>query len=260
MGSIRERVSIQVSLVIAAVDDFTGRPVGRGQLRVWIDGERPPVAKEGGYYIFTNLRVTHPVIHLEGPVFHRQEIILEEGKRKRCEAGMLKVRMIPNRSYPVPRGTTCIQGHAVPGSTVLAYNKTLKEPLKLLYPYTAGQKEIRIFSPEEMDLEEKKFCIQNKEGTQQEILQIAGQPAAAAYKLHAPLTYSYRKIGTVIYPVYESKADQAGDFYLPVGGIYTDTAVFAFWLEGNEQGQKEMQLQSGKVNVLSDALCFSSRK
>lgn len=264
MGSIREQISIQVSLVIAAVDDFTGRPVSGSQLHVWIDGERPPVAKEGGYYIFTNLRTAHPVIHLAGPVFHRQEIVLDEKKRMQYEGKVLKVRMIPNRSYPVPRGTTCVQGHAAPGSTVLAYNKTLKEPFKLLYPYTAGQEEIRIFHPDEMDLEGKSFCIRNKEGTQQELLQIARQPAAfetsGLYQLYLPLAHSYRKIGTVIYPVYVSKADQSGDFYLPAAGIDTDTAVFVFWMEGSEQRQKEIKLQSGKVNLLSDTLCTADRE
>lgn len=285
MGSIRERVSICVSLVIAAVDDFTGRPVSRGRLRVWIDGERPPMAKEDGYYIFTNLRGASPVIHLEGPVFHRQDIVFDERKRIQYEGKVLKVRMIPNHAYPIPRGTTCIQGHAIPDSTVLAYNKTLNKPLRLLYPYTAGQEEIGIFHPDEMDLEGKKFYIRNKEGTQQEILQIAGHPAESSaiaeatatagasataqseeknkknlYQLYLPLAYSYRKIGTEIFPVYMSKADQSGDFYLPAAGVYTDTAVFAFWLEGSELEQKEMELISGKVNLLSGVLGFSGQE
>jgi len=256
---IKERVSVQVSLVIAAIDDFSSRPVSRSQLHVWIDGEQTPVAKEGGYFVFTNLRTTHPLIHLEGPMFHRQEIALEEQTWMQYQGKVLKVRMIPNRSYPVPHNTTCVQGHAVPGSTILAYNKSLKQPFKLLYPYTAGQKEISIFHPDDVDLEGKIFRIQNKECTKQEILRIA-EPTEAdgkkMYRLHEPLTHTYKKIGTAVYPVYVSQADQTGEFFLPASGIYTETAVFVFWREGNGLGKdkKEMELQNGKVNLLSGTL------
>lgn len=251
----KEGISIQVSLAVAAIDDFSGRPVTRSQLHVWIDGERPPVVKEGGYFLFTDLKNTHPVIHLEGPMFYRQDIIFDTHKWMQYKGKVLKVRMIPNRSYPIPRHTTCIQGHAAPGSTVLAYNTGLKEPLKLLYPYTAGQEDICIFHPDDMDLEGKRFYIRGKDGTSQEVFKIAGRIQAGEqeknrYGLALPLMHAYKKIGTAIYPVYVSKADQAGEFYLPAAGIHTETAVFEFWLEGKEQGRRKIQLQAGKVNQL----------
>ncbi len=248
----KERVSINVSLVVAAVDDFSNKPLSGSQLRVWIEGERPAVPKDGGYYLFTNLRQQKAVLNLSGAMFHEQQIVLEQNKLEQYQGKALKVRMIPNRVYPIPHNTTCVQGKALPGTVIMAYNKKKENPFRLLYAYTAGKEEISIFHPEDMDLEGKAFCIQNKEKTKWEVFRAAEQVDVkkAAYRLEKPLKFAYRKIGTAIYPIYILRADEKGEFYLPISDVNAKKPVFIFWVDGEEDGQTEIELQSGRVNYL----------
>lgn len=251
-GGICERVTVQVSLVIAAVDDFSGRPAGRSQLRVWMEGDPGPSAKEDGYYVFTNVRTSCARIHLEGPVFQKQEIVLDETGLAQYEGKIMKVRLHPNRSYPVPRGTTCVQGYAPAFSTVMAYDKTMENPLKLLYAYEPGSQEISIFHSDDMDLEGRAFCIQDKAGKNWEVFRVLLQSDVqkSIYRLAAPLCGAYKKIGTAIFPVLVSEADKAGEFYMPAAGIRGKTAGFVFWLEGEEDSRIETELAAGRQNLL----------
>lgn len=251
-GGIRERVSVRVSLVLAAVDDFSGRPAERSLLHVWMEGAPEPSAKEGGYYVFTNVRTSCARIHLEGPVFQKKEIVLDEKDLAQYEGTVMKVRLLPNRSYPVPRGTTCVQGYAPAHATVMAFDMTMENPLRLLYAYEAGSGEISIYHPEDMDLEGRVFCIQDKPEKKRELFRILSHSEAEKnrYRLAAPLSGSYKKIGTVLFPVLEAEADKSGEFYMPAAGIRGEKAVFAFWLEAEEERWIEAELISGRHNSI----------
>lgn len=250
MAGIRERISICVSLAVAVIDDFSGKPLSGSQVRVWIEGERPPAVKDGGYYIFTNLRQQRAVLHLDAPMFHDRQIVLEEDRLEQHREKPLKIRMIPNRSYPIPRHTTCVQGCAEPGSVVMAYNRDYENPLRLLYAYTAKKEEVSIFHPEDADMEGSIFYIQDKEKKNREIFQTAEltDPEKKTYRMEKPLMHDYKKIGTLIYPVYRLRTDAKGEFYMPLPAIHTEQASFTFWLEGKETDQRQIDLVSGKVN------------
>ncbi len=252
MAGIRERICICVSLAVAVIDDFSGKPLSGSQVRVWIEGERPAVEKDGRYYVFTNMRLNQAVLHLDGPMFHEKQIILKEDRLAQHREKPLKVRMIPNRSYPIPRYTTCIQGQAEPGSVVMAYNQDYENPFRLLYAYTSPKDEICIFHPEDADMEGNTFYIQDKEKKNREVFQIAELTdlEKKSYRLEEPLAHAYKKIGTLIYPVHKLKTDSRGEFYMPVPGIHTEQAVFTFWVNGKETQEREIELISGKVNQI----------
>lgn len=252
MAGCRERISIRVSLIVEAVDEFYGRPVSGGGLRVWIEGARPAAVKAGGYYVFLNLPGERAILHVEGPQFYPQRMELDEKMLARHQKEPLKIRLLPNRSYPLPYHATCAEGHAPASSVVMAYNHAYEEPLKLLEPYEKGADTVLIYHPDDMDLEGKTLLIQKKDGHGQEFFRAAKKLDAEKnrYALSQPLADSYKKIGTKLYPVYLSHADKNGEYYLPVSGIHTQKAAFSFWLAENGKTGAEVtaELESGRVN------------
>ena len=249
----KEQVSMQMSLVIAVVDDFTGCPVRSDRLDVWAEGERRPIVKEGGYYIFSDLREKSIILHLEGKVFFPQILELDEEVLAQYQNKVLKVRMLPNRAYPIPDNTTCVGGHAPCGSVIMAYNRAYENPFKLLTPYTKGSEQIAVFHPDDMELEGKTLLIQDKEQTHQDIFRVTDKSDTEkkTYQMEKPLLNSYKKIGTTLYPVYVTEADKNGEFYLPIRGVHAKKTEFSIWLaDGKKPKEKVLELSSGRLNKI----------
>lgn len=248
----KDHIKVGVSLVVAAIDDFNNKPIKGNRIRVWIEGEKPPIQKEEGYYVFVNLQRTDFILNIEGGLYHKQEIHVESTKLFQYAGKILKVRMIPNRSYPIPQNTTCIEGKAEKNSMILAYSETYAEPYKLLYPYKTGETDIHIFHPEEVDIEGKMMLIKNKDETQVEFFKVEENrdKEKSIYGLATPLDYDYKKIGTVIYPVYTIETDKNGEFYLPIDNIYAEKIEFTFCMEGRKEKSKNIELLTGRVNKI----------
>lgn len=251
-NSCIKHIRMGISLVVAAIDDFNNKPISTNRLHVWIEGEKPAVQKEGGYYVFVNLRQTEFVLNMESKVYDKQQIYIDVRKLFPYSKKVLKIRMFPNHSYPIPKNTTCIEGRAEPNSILLAYKEEYMHPYKLQYSYQAGEDKISIFHPEDVDIEGKTLFIKNKDEAQMEFFQVEEKKEEEKefYCLTLPLTNSYKKIGTVIYPVYTIETDKNGEFYLPIANIYEDKIKFSFCIKGKENNKKKVELLMGRVNKI----------
>ncbi len=250
-SSYRDHVRMEVSLVVAAIDDFSNKAISGNGLHVWIEGEKPAIKKEEGYYIFVNLQRTEFILNVEGGIYYKQQLHIDNEKLFHYSRKILKVRMIPNRSYPIPQNTTCIEGVTRKNSVILAYSEEHVNPYKLLYPYE-GEENIHIFHPEDVDIEGKLLLIKNKDETQMEFFQVEEktEEEKKTYRLPSTLKGTYKKVGTVIYPVYTVEADKNGEFYLPIANIYADKIKFSFCIAGQEEKKKIVELLTGRVNKI----------
>lgn len=251
-SSRKDYISLGVSLVVIAIDDFNNKPISGNRLRVWIDGEKAAIQKQEGYYVFVNLKKKELVLHIEGEIYNKREILLDENKLKEYKQEALKVRMIPNRRYPITSDTTCIEGIAKPYSKIKIYSEEYTTPYKLLYTYEKGSREISIYHPNDINIEGKILLIKNKDDTQYEFVEIEGKKEGeqTLYHIQYPLSNTYKKIGTVLYPVYTVETDEKGEFYFPVSGLYTAKTSFVFILQGKEKKNKVVELTAGKVNKI----------
>lgn len=242
-------VSISISLIVMALDDFTGRPIEGNQIRAWIDGEKPQIIKPGGYRIFTNLQAEAFSLKLSGGQYLYQEIPFTREKLKQYEGGVFKVRMLPNRCYPIPADTTIIEGQGKPEQDYIILCREGLTPYKLLYAYEEGKEQISIFHPEHTDIEGKFLFICTKDSQEQEFFSIEGadKEQASTYYLNTPLKKSYKKIGTVIYPAYHIRTDEKGVFYLPVIGMKKEENLFTFY-DAELGVLGEEQMIAGRVN------------
>lgn len=252
---ISDSFTRKVSLVVMAIDDFTGKPILGSNIRVYIEGEAPAIRKSDGYHVFLNLNRPSVTVCAEGGQYNPciQECELTVSKDKYT---LLKLRMVPNRSYPIPLNTTCIEGKAAPGSRIRIFCRDGSSAYKLLYDYkqdATGKNEnrvIHLFHPDDLDLEGKLLHISDSEGRNREFLRITGvaDKENRKYVLARELSVSYKKIGTSLYSVYETAADKNGVFFLPVANTYKGKYLYDCEAAGEETVSLEAELESGKVN------------
>lgn len=244
-----DKLTFHVSLVVIPIDDFTGKPITGSNVRVYITGEKPPIVKAEGYRVFVNIQQPCVKVHCESGLYDPREDIVE---LKDQPLQMLKIRLSPNTSYPIPPDTTCVVGNTKPNAHLLLRSKTTESAYKLLYEYSHKEEKskqyMEIYNPLKKELEGKLFYICSKDQTDWEYFKIRGFEQDK-YILETPLQHEYKKIGTDIVPVYETYADKNGDFFLPISGKHGESMEYICQIDGQEEC-KEITLYSGKRNKI----------
>ncbi|SFS06907.1 hypothetical protein [Anaeromicropila populeti] len=249
-----DRLRYKISFVVQVMDGFRNMPVQGKQVSVFIEGEKPPIQKEGGYFVFVNLSTSQFNVQIEGDAFLKkvEQVNLEEAAEK---YGFLKVYMIPDNRYPIPAGTTCIEGKAAKGSKItLLFWKGLR-PFQLLEDYikdSAQTDKLRMFAPENSELDGRQFYIENKGEKTGEFFYVARSEELRTneYRLESPLNNNYDRIGTNIYVVYTTYVNEKESFFFPV--MVTGEAscdVICETIDGTRIS-KWIPLQTGVVNQI----------
>lgn len=253
---ISTNIMRKVSLVVLAIDDFTGRPILGSNIRVYIDGEAPAIKKSDGHHVFVNLHKPTVTVNAEGGQFNKRSIPCRLNTAGESYT-FLKLRMIPNRSYPIPRNTTCIEGKAAPDSLIRIFCRDAASSYKLLYNYKkkdekGDNRAISIFHPEDVDMEGKLLFITDSKGHNRELLRITGvvDKESKMYSVEKELSADYKKIGTSLFSVHETPVDKNGDFFLPVANTYKEKYRYVFEVVGPKPVSCELELESGRVNKI----------
>lgn len=255
-----DRVRSRVSLVVLLIDDFNNKVINGKGVRVWIAGARPPLHKPEGYYVFTDLVKGQTEVLVDSGIYERQSVSVsmqETGK----PYTMLKIRLIPNRSYLLPPQTTCLEGTAKPGSQIRLFCREESKALKLLFDYSCQGEQagaISIYHPEAMDIEGKNLFIESRDRSKAEFFQINSCQGSGRYRLAGTLKNDYKKIGTAIYLVHTANTDKKGYFFLPV--IHISSTNNEFFCEASSETEvfdrietvnRSCTLVKGRVNKLT---------
>lgn len=237
----KDAVAFYVSLAVLVIDDFTGKPILGNAVRAYIPGQKAPIIKGDGYRVFINIDEDEVELVCEGAAYEKrvEKILL-------CDVEEVHiVRLMPNRSYPVVNGTTCVSGHCERAAGLLFWNKENKG-YKLLGDYAASKQEqtINIYNPDRVSLEGKTFLIQSSQ--KKEFFRIVGN-FEKEYRIDRRLSADYSRIGTVIIPVYEVGTDEWGDFFFPLSETGKEDITLV-----SRVGEKEAEwkLLRGKNNVI----------
>ncbi len=250
-GSSGARVRHRVSLVLTLIDDFSNKVILGSGARVWIPGEKPPVRKPEGYYVFTNLQGREAQVFIQAGLYEDRTLTAELGG---VPYTSLKVRLTPDRNYPVPRDTTCVEGRAEPGSLIRILCPEAGRPLKLIYDYErSGEKggmQISLYHPDTVDIEGKALYITNDKTGAEFFRVLQRMDRNGDYLLERPLCADYRKIGTTVLPVTAGRADDKGIFFLPIPNMTGDTNRFLCEAAGKKTVRLERRFKTGAVNHL----------
>ncbi len=253
---ISDTFTRKVSLVVMAIDDFTGKAILGSNIRVFIDGAAPAIKKQDGHHVFVNLAEPVVTVHAVGGQFNPRSVQCRLDAHEETYT-FLKLRMIPNRSYPIPPNTTCVEGKAAPGSLIRIICRDAANAYKLLYAYkkekTSDRRTISIFHPDEVDLEGKLLYISGNKGQDQELLRITAvvDKENKLYSLEEGLSSDYKKVGTSLFPVHETTAEESGYFFLPIANTYKERCLYTCEMLGEKTLSLELELESGKVNKVN---------
>lgn len=249
--SATELVRMKVSLAVQVMDGFTARPITGAGCRLRIAGAGPPLVRREGYRVFVNLPEGEWTLHIESPCYYPKTLTVKPGE---LEPGspVIKVRMMPDSTYPVPPGATGVRGRAGAGRLVQLVCRDKGGHYKLLLEYDRPglSHSIAIYNPDGLDLDGRRFLIEDREGVKREYFTIlhtaAGEDKCS--RMDRALEHSYKKIGARVTPVYTTRADQYGNFFLifpqgeRAGGEYDVSE------EGPGGRRTPVILEAGRIN------------
>ncbi len=206
-----------VSLVVTLIDDFTGRVITGSSARAWIENEKPPIKKAEGWNVFLDLPEGEHIVYAEGGFYNKQSRVCETGGNAYTQ---LKIRMTPNRTYPLPRGAAVISGMTVPNCEVLVYPSNGSASYKLLADAEEGADSVGIFRADDSDIDGKLFRIKGEDGSEEFFRVISAvKGKGSEYAVSSALTHAYSRIGTAISPVIETYSDDNGEFFIPIADV-----------------------------------------
>jgi hypothetical protein len=96
-------IEIHLSAVLLVRDGFTGKPLEKSSVRVYMDDAILPQYRSGGYFVFTNLPSGTREVRLEGPYFQAETIVIDVPKTGYDER---IISLKPNERYPFGASVT----------------------------------------------------------------------------------------------------------------------------------------------------------
>ena len=243
------RLIMRLSLSVQLIDDLTGLPVRGSSARVWIDGHKPPIKKEDGRNIFTDLPSDEYVLKAEGGIYARSETVCKVSD-DRMEN--VTIRLLPNRLYPLPSDSIRVEGRAEPGAVIRVCSADKTSAFKLLSDVKKGADVIGIYNGSGVNLAGKLLRIMSSESTG-EFFRIAGTGSGekSEYLLDHALSFDYPKLGTAIVPASECVADVTGSFLLFLKNGADGNEILCDTVQNGKTTQKKAVL-SGSKNVKLD--------
>ena len=243
------QVRHSVSFVLELWDDFMDRPISDASLDVYTEDKKRPIRKEGGFYVFTNCSFP-AVVTIESAWYEREEIRIPSMDRQNP---VIKRRLSPGRRYPLPEGTTFVQGLASPDARVEVSVEDDSALWRLLSDYDAKKTpdQMELFNPFEKELEGRRFYIRDREGNKEDFFQIGHQEGrTGVVRLTEALAHGYKKAGTKLYECSSTRADADGTFQIPLKvrtqgkkeilcRIGIDGRVYEVWVEPGRTVQWE---------------------
>jgi len=223
-----------VSLVVTAVDDFTDRVITGSNVRVWIDGAKPPIRKSEGWHVFVGLPAGEYTVHAEGGFYNRTSCVCTV-----ADSGYvrMKIRLTPGRNAPLASDTAVIEGAAAPGGRIFIRPDDRALAYKLLSDVHAGEERVGIYHPDGIDIEGKLLCIRSERGEEYVRASRSAEDDTAQYRLSEPLALDHPKIGTLVFPVSEGCADARGCFFIPIKNVPARQVPFVCMTEPAGDGQ-----------------------
>ncbi len=208
--NLSRRDVTSVSLAVELIDDLTGEAIKGSNGSVSIDGIRPPINKNDGWFVFTGLLQGKYTITANGSIFSEKKLRIE---LTGDEMLPLRIRLHPNKLYRPYIDCIRIEGKAAPGSMVYFFSEDKAAVLKILTDCTPGTDTISVFGTGANDLEGRLLRIKASKGTAERIRAVKRKKDdSAEYILEKGVKGTFPKVGTSVSPVTETQADENGRF------------------------------------------------
>jgi hypothetical protein len=249
--NISESLHMSSSLIVLVIDDYSNKVVISSGLSVEVEGEKKPIRKPDGYYVFLNLKNKAANLTIRCNTYYTEKRSVDLTQLKNTDP-VIKIRVKPNKYYPALHQATCLQGIGKPGCEVRVVCEDAMKHFRLLYDYNKDdmKDEIAIYNPDNNDLEGKLFQIMDKDRKHKEMFCAvkSKETQNSLYKIEPPLKNTYQKVGTKILPVFSSKTDSNGEYFIMINNINEDSAKCRCEIAGDKTITKDIILKTGKIN------------
>lgn len=243
---VREHIHMKVSIVVELVDDFTNQAILPKAARVWIQGEKRPVVKPEGYFVFHDISVHEVEIHVEAYPYQRRSFFVtkEEWADGIC---WRRVRLVPGEAYKLPENTTRLTGKVKPGARLELICRSHQKPLRLLRDYTdTDSRTLSLFHSCRWNLEQKKMLIVAEKVY--DVFGVVSQEQGDVYTISRSLKHTYDRSKAMIYPVYEIEADDTGSFLVPLPELENKGDIIVCERIEKDKLKKGFEMKYGDLN------------
>lgn len=243
----KEEIKIKVSVVVILIDDFTDKIIPAGQAVVAIEGEKKPILKSDGYYVFTNIQKKEICIHAE--MFGYQNVKMCKTINEEGQMEIIKIHLVPNENYHFDEAVTFVKGVSKPYGIIEMVFRNNRTPLRLLEDYEGKTKDcIRIYNPLCLEVADKKLVIET--GDKFEIVSVIEKKENDYYCISDVLKNDYKKSDTSIHMVHRIICDETGQYQVPIPRLINKDKVVCEILE-NDKIKKKVSLEFGCVNEIN---------
>lgn len=233
-----DRILRKVSLAVLLIDDLTGMPITGSNARAWIESEKPPVKKNDGWFVFTDLTPAKYTVSAEGGKYQKQ---LSDCEINADDFQTLTLRLKPARTYPVTPGCLRIEGKANPSAVITVFAEDKQSSMKLLADVFKDSSTIKIFHGDNINLEGGTFRIMTNGGASENLtVRSACDDDKNCYLLETPLKNDYPRVGSSLVPAAAVKADEKGRFFLILKGN-SPSAKIVFEASGSNASRVECE-------------------
>lgn len=197
-----DRIKNNAALIVSPSDCITGKSIRGSNLKVWIENEAPAIKKNDGYFIFMNLKQKDFFLKIEGDIYKKKEIKIDEKILEKYSGEIMTVRLTPDRNYPMPPNIIPVEGM---GEDLYTDSEMINNPYRLIQSYESGKNEILIFHPEDICIEGSTLLIKNTETDEREIFKIKcrmEEKGQWTYLINEPLKSSYGRVESIMYSVF----------------------------------------------------------
>ncbi len=240
---ILQETNIHLSKVVLLRDAFTGMPVS-AEIQIHSLSGGSAEKKSGGYVLFLNVDSPEIEIEVNSPIYQYRKLSLKTDGGEEAE----EILLYPSPAWPLREGHTAVRGRAKPGSVLRCYLEDARESCRLLQDYRERENKISFYL--KRGTRSVFWHIRKKQEKSGEYFHMRYLEGDHEYfQLFQPLTGSWQKKDTLLFPARESIADETGEIYLLLGKLPQEKCILQYSCRYAEQEIcGEAEIFSGKEN------------
>lgn len=201
-------------LVLAAIDEYTGRLITDKEFKLMVNGQRADVVKQDGYLIYTGIN-GECAFWVFSKYYQEYDGRLRPGA---MSGEVIYLRLLPGRRYIPHCHMTSLSGRYSIGQRLLLRFESSREVYKLL-EYDYERQQVRMYHKKVPYPEGMRFSIETEEGRMS--FRIAGQEQSHdgksnVYHIDEPLPVSKNLYNLTAKREFEVICDEKGEFYFLV--------------------------------------------
>ena len=226
-----DKFTIKANLALLLKDSYTGSENLKGAVSVRTHNGITAIPKGNGWFVFVNCKRGLYKICVESAYYRKTEFdcYIDENVQ------IKNVMLLPDKNYKFSETTTKLCGKT-DRVVQVAFLEAENGP-KILGDAAVGENMLKIYFPEEYEVEDSLFCIKGEE--RWEVYRLTPAQTKNVYETDRPLDMSVA-FGSSVLRVYSVEPDDKNEYYIAVRNQYEKAVII------DDNRSKEIELHKGE--------------